>query len=120
MVREAVLATVACVLFVQMGLSEAIQEILRIRLSVASCPKCVTMWGCLVVLLVDGHGLLESVAASFVSAYAAVWLSLAYDGLAVLYNRIYESFTPKPGTPEVAEARTDEDEAVGADEVPEM
>jgi len=98
MFREVALVTVACVLFVQMGLSEAIQNVLRIHLTIASCPKCLTMWSTLAVLVLHGYGVLESVAASFLASYSAVWLALLYDALAVLYNSIYETITPNTGT----------------------
>lgn len=79
MIREAALITLICVLFVQMGLSDAIQETLHVRLRIASCPKCLTMWVTLACLLLHGNRILESVAASFISAYAALWLAMAYD-----------------------------------------
>ena len=114
MFREAALVTASCVLFVQMGLSAAIQDFLGVKFRIASCPKCLTMWTCLATLIINGHGLLESVAASFLSAYAAVWLALVYDALAALYNSIYETIqepdTPEgPGPDEIHEAAdTDE------------
>ena len=114
MLREAALVTVACVLFVQMGLSDAIQGILGVRLRIASCPKCLTMWTCLACLVVHRHGLLESVAASFLSAYAALWLALLYDALAALYNRLYETLPQTPDTPEGPGAQ---DQAPASDEV---
>ena len=38
-----------------------------------------------------GHGILDVIAVSFLSAYAALWLSLLCDKLTILYNKIYES-----------------------------
>ena len=95
MIKEAALITISCVLFVQMGLSEAIQEKLNFKSLIASCPKCLSFWSVLAFSLVNGYGLIPSLAASFIGAYAALWLSLIVDGLAVLYNSIYESITPK-------------------------
>ena len=103
MITEAALVTVSCVLFIQLGLSGAIQELVQVKLRIASCPKCLTFWSCLATLLVHGHGLLESVAASFISSYLALWLCLLYDMLALLYNYIYEQITQTNDTREAPE-----------------
>ena len=89
MILEAALILISCVLFIQMGLSGAIQDFLRIKLRIISCPKCLTFWVTLASLVFQGYGLTESVAASFISAYIALWLSLLYDCMAMLYNKCY-------------------------------
>lgn len=93
MITEAALVVTCCVLFVQMGLSDAIQETLHFKTKLLSCPKCLTFWTCLIVLLIRGHGALPSLAASFVTSYCALWLCLMYDALALLYNYLYEQIT---------------------------
>ena len=112
MMAEAALITASCVLFVQMGLSEAIQETLGFRSKILSCPKCLTFWTCLAWTVFHGYGALPSVAASFISSYCALWLALVYDALAVLYSYCYENITKTPGASEEPEA--------GSDEVPQM
>lgn len=106
MIIEAVLITLCCVLFISMGLSGAVQERTR-RIGFLSCPKCLTFWVCLVYFLASGYPLLDSVTASFISSYSALWLSLVYDLLATLYNKIYETIT-ETDTSEVDEANPDE------------
>lgn len=93
MLREAAMLTLSCVLFVQMGLSDAMQETIRVRLRILSCPKCCTFWSVLVLTLVRGNGIVDSVAVSFASSYLALWLSLLYDYVATIYNKAYESIT---------------------------
>ena len=100
MVREAALITISCVLFVQMGLSEAIQDSFRFKSRIASCPKCLSMWANLAYLLLTRHGLILSVAASFICSYLALWLALAYDAVAILYNYLYDSITKTTDTVE--------------------
>ena len=118
MIAEAVLITLSCTLFVQMGLSEAFQTLLHIKFKIASCPKCLTFWTCLLWLIVDGTGLLLSVATAFVASYCALWLSLIYDALALLYNHLYEQITQTTDTSESAETTAEYDKAnPGADEV---
>lgn len=117
---------VSCVLFVQMGLGEAIRETLHIRLRIASCPKCLTWWICLAYLVAHDYGIIISVAASFILAYAAMWLALALDTLSVVYNKAYEKITQNPGAEEGADtedtAGSDPDglQADSFDEVPQM
>ena len=108
MLKEAALITVSCVLFVQMGLSKAIQERIRFRSVVLSCPKCATFWSVLAYSLITGNGILPSVAASFVSSYCALWLSLLYDALARIYNSCYEAITETDDT--APDAETDDTE----------
>lgn len=109
----------SCVLFVQMGLSGAIQEVLHINLRIASCPKCLSWWICLPYLLLRGYGIVISVAASFLLSYCALWLTLAYDLLATLYNKIYESITQATEDAETR-AEADTEAEADADEVSEV
>ena len=121
MFEEVALITASAVLFVQMGLSGAIQETLHFRSRIASCPRCCAFWSVLAYSLLTRNGVVLSVAASFISAYAAMWLSLLYAALALLYNRAYESITETDGAPEDAEAGVDEPAPASADdEVPKM
>ena len=120
MIKEVALITISAVLFVQMGLSDAIGEILHLRLKIASCPKCATFWSVLAYCMWNGHGLIGSVAASFISSYAALWIVLLYDALALLYNSIYESITETHGAATDAQDGADQSAQVAADEVPQM
>ena len=107
--KDALLLTVSAVLFVQMGLSAAVQDLLRIKFRVVSCPKCLTFWSVLAWSLTHGGAIVESRAASFLSAYTALWLALLYDAIAVLYNKAYDKVSP-----------TDNTDKAGADEMSEL
>jgi len=121
MVREVALITVSAVLFVQMGLSAAIQEVIHLRSVIASCPKCVSFWSVLAYCILTERGVIVSVAASFICAYVAQWIALAYDALALLYNSIYESITETQDTPADAGPGPDCPDAPSAtDEVSQM
>ena len=121
MITEAALILVSCVLFVQAGLSDAIQETLHVRLRIASCPRCLTFWACLAWALLAGRGLLVSVAASFITSYCAMWLCLVYDALALLYNRLYEQITKTQDTAPAPEGSgSPAGQAAGGDEVSKM
>jgi hypothetical protein len=116
MFAESTALTLACVLFVQMGLSNALQEKLHVRLRILSCPKCFTFWSVLALTLASGNDLLGSVVVSFVCSYFALWLSLLYDYLATIYNKVYESIT------QTTDAKTvpDANQAGSTDEVSKM
>ena len=120
MVTEAALITVSCVLFVQMGLSHAIQDKLKFRSEILSCPKCLSYWSVMAYMLLTRHGVIQSIAASFLSSYAALWLSLIYDALAKFYNSCYDAISETTDTPEDAEADATTDTASATDEVPEV
>lgn len=95
---------VSAVLFTRMGLSDEIQRWLRLDLKILSCSKCCTFWCCVVLLLAGKNGVVKSVTVSFIFAYLAQWLALAYDIAAMIFNRVYEKITENPGTQEGAEA----------------
>ena len=105
MTWEVVLVAVSCVLFINMGLSEAIQDIFRLNIRIISCVKCCTFWFSLAFLLINGAGLFASVAASFLLSYAALWLDLGLSYLNTIYNRLYEQInSTEDAKPEATEA----------------
>ena len=107
--KEAAQITVVCVLAVQMGLIDAIGKVIHYEFRVLSCPKCLCLWASLGWHLLHSNPLLDSAFASFVSSYAALWLSLIYDYVATKYNKAYEKVTdsaeaePRPGSNESGE-----------------
>lgn len=114
MIKEVALIMVSCVLFVQMGLSDAITRILRVHFPPLSCVKCLTFWSVLVWSIIAGRNAIELVATSFVASYCALWLSLAYDAVATLYNYIYEQITKTNDTSPDAE-KSDSHAGIQAD-----
>ena len=117
--------TVSSVLFIGMGLSGEIQRILGFSWRILNCPKCLTFWCVLAVLLIGRNPVLHAVAVSFFCSYAAMWLTLALDAAAVKYNYIYGKITENTGTEkgtEAPDASSGEDglETGAFDEVPQM
>ena len=88
--KEAIEITVACVLAIQMGLIDAISHLIHYEFRILSCPRCSVFWISLGWHLFHGHGVLEVTFVSFLSSYAALWLSLLYDAIALGYNYVYE------------------------------
>lgn len=90
MISEAALLAVSCVLFVNMGLSDALQEELGIKSRILSCPKCLTFWSTLAYLAFSKCRIFTAVGASFLFSYAALWLDLGLSALNRIYNEKYE------------------------------
>lgn len=91
--EEAVQITAVCVLAIQMGLVEAVGKVLHYEFRILSCPKCATFWLSLGIHLLHSRPPLDAVFASFLSAYVALWLTLAYDYIATKYNKAYQKIT---------------------------
>ena len=87
--KEAAMIMVSAVLFIQMGLSEAVQEKLHFRCKILSCYKCLNFWLSLIYLGVKGYDFLAVIAVSFLFSYLALWLALLYDIAADFYNSTY-------------------------------
>ena len=126
MILEAAMVLASSVLFIGMGLSGEIQRIAGISLKILNCPKCLTFWSALAILLLNRHPVLPAVAVSFIASYLAMWLTLALDAATVKYTSLYEKITETPG----ASQAPGEDSASGSgadgqqadpdDEVPKM
>ena len=107
--------TVSSVLFIGMGLSGEIQRILGFSWRILNCPKCLTFWCVLAVLLIGRNPVLHAVAVSFLCSYAAMWLTLALDAAAVKYNYLYGKITENPGAEDAGQTA---DPSPGEDGVP--
>lgn len=118
--EDALLLMFSCTLFVQMGLSDAIQHTIHLRFRILSCPKCASFWVTLIYLIASGCRVVESVAASFLFSYLSLWLALGYDMLAELYNTIYEQFFKTSGATENAATDSSKATEAPADELPEV
>lgn len=119
--KEAAEITASCVLFIGMGLEAEVERILSCRFSILSCPKCLTFWSVMVFGVIAGHGLLETIAVSFLSSYAALWLSLLCDELTTIYNKIYETINEQTdGDSEDSEAAGAEGTSAQDSEMPQM
>lgn len=81
----------SCVMAIHMGLVDAILDAYGVKtnIPVITCPKCASFWTVLTFLIVTGHNVIHSVAASFLASYSAVWFDLALGQMDVLYERVY-------------------------------
>ena len=103
--------TVACVLAVHMGLMDGIQSIIKPKVPIIGCVKCLTFWAVLVVCCTHGATLAEMpivVATSFIAAWIAIWLDMLCGLIDKGYEKIYEKI--------YGQDETDKDGAGAADE----
>ena len=89
-----------CTTINHLGLVAAVERIVRRRLPVVNCPKCLAFWSVLILgLSGDGisaanpSGVVHWLAISLLAAYAAVWLELFMYSIDTFYNRIYDTLS---------------------------
>ena len=90
MIVETTLLAIACVLFVNMGLSDALQDFFGLHIAVLSCVKCLTFWCILVYLICVGARFYQVVSVSFIYSYLALWLDIGLSALNKIYNEQYK------------------------------
>ena len=79
---------ISCVLFIHLGLGEAIERTLRVRFVLLRCVKCLTFWSTLAYSLIHSLPLESALCLSFVSAYASLWADIPLAKLANLYEKL--------------------------------
>ena len=88
---EVVAITFSCVMFIHLGLVDAILSVYGIedRVPIVTCPKCLTFWSVLCFLTFSGHNIIMSVAIAFLACYVAIWFDLFLGYMDRLYENIY-------------------------------
>ena len=105
--KDAAEITVVCVLAIQMGLVNAIGTFMHYEFRVLSCPRCLVFWASIGWHLLYSRPFLDSIFVAFISSYAALWLSMMYDAIAVVYNYAYEKIKPETAVTAEAEPGSD-------------
>jgi hypothetical protein len=70
-----------------LGLPQAIASVVA---KVARCPKCLTFWATLIILLMVGSGLLIAVMLSVLMAYLSHYWGLVLMILNDLYDKLWQ------------------------------
>lgn len=107
-IADVAAVTLAAVLANHMGLIETIEGIIRHKLPIINCSRCLTFWSVMAVLIASEwtsaiRHLPVIVATSFLAAYAAMWLELLFGIIDKQYERIYKKTYPESDK-EAAEA----------------
>ena len=72
-----------------LGLISTIERIIKRKLWIIDCPKCLTCWSVMTYQLVTNCNPLPSLAIALLCSYLALWLNLIMYAIDTLYNRIY-------------------------------
>ncbi len=92
-----------------MGLVEAIEGVIRHKIPVLNCSKCLSFWSVLLYGLFSGIRVIPSVAISFLCAFVAVWFALSLGLIDKLYNDVYQdSFASEAASAEAADTEDTE------------
>ena len=84
-----VLVWFSAVMFVHMGLGEAICKTFGFHFILFLCPKCMAFWAVLgYSLLIVKLPIEESVAIAFLLSYVAIWFDLLLGKLADVYESV--------------------------------
>ena len=85
-----------CVTINHLGLVNAIEDIVRHKLPVLNCPKCISFWSVLIygVWEVGFSDIPLILAISFLASYIAIWVELTEGLIDTLYLKIYEKIYP--------------------------
>ncbi len=104
-VLDVAAVTLAAVLVNHMGLIETIEGIIKHKLPIINCSRCLTFWSVLCLLCCNNVAAKPTtiVATSFAAAYAAMWLELLFGIIDKQYDKIYKKTYPEAAK-EAAEA----------------
>lgn len=87
---------ISSVLFIHLGMGEAIEKVLRIRFILLRCSKCLTFWTTAVYsLIIVSYPVEVSLCIGFTCAYAALWVDLLLGKIAVAYEKLTQSMDAK-------------------------
>jgi len=82
-----------CVTMNHLGLIGAIEGVIRHRIPIVNCPKCLSFWTTMVYgcygIARNGTQVMSVLAISFLASYAAIWLELAEGFIDTLYMKLY-------------------------------
>lgn len=107
----AIMVAASCVLYINMGLHDAIVRVTGIDLHITGCPKCLGFWAVLAYCLINGYGIVRSVFAAFSLSYGALWASLLLDTLNTIYNNLYDKLTKTNDTEDSEAEATETDDS---------
>ena len=84
-----VLIWFSCVMFIHMGLADAVAQRLKLQSPLLSCAKCLSFWSVLgYSLLVVQLPLPNCLATAFLMAYASLWAELGLGKIARMYEEL--------------------------------
>lgn len=87
MVKTALIVMMAATLAQHLGLSEAVAKVVS---KILKCPRCLSFWTVLFVLVILDHDPVIAVGLSILMAYLSIWSGLLLIKLNDLYERLWQ------------------------------
>ncbi len=79
--------TLSSVLFIHLGLGEAIAETMRLDFILLRCSKCLSFWASLIALLLAGAQPVRAILIAFLMAYLSLWIDLGLLFMNAIYGK---------------------------------
>lgn len=70
-------------------------QALKVASKIAKCPKCLSFWMTLCVLMADHCNPLIAIGLSFLMAYLSYWLGLLLSLLSKIYDKLWQRLNSK-------------------------
>jgi uncharacterized membrane protein YkvI len=93
--KDVAMLVFTAVMINHLGLIEAVEKIIKHEIPIVNCCKCLSFWLVLAYMLINGYSVINSVATSFLYAWAATWFELLLGVIDHYYMKIYENFYTK-------------------------
>ena len=106
--KDVAMLVFAAVMINHLGLIEAVENIIKHKIPVVNCCKCLSFWLVFAYMLFNGYNVINSVAMSFLCAWLATWFELLLGVIDNYYLRIYENICTKTATTEDTEEEVSE------------
>ena len=89
---EVAMILFSCVAVNHLGLVATIEDIIRHRIPIVDCPKCLTFWAVLTygLLKIGFTDIPLVLAVGFLCAYLAKWFHLLMAYIDILFNMLYD------------------------------
>lgn len=87
MLATALIAMAMAALSHHLGLSEAMSKVIS---KVLKCPRCLSFWTVLLVLVLHGYNVFFAIGLSLLMAYLAIWSELLLGYLNQLYEKLWQ------------------------------
>lgn len=106
--KDVAMLVFAAVMINHLGLIEAVEKIIKRKIPIVNCCKCLSFWLVLAYMLFNGFNVINSVATSFLCAWAATWIELLFGIIDYYFCKVYENFYPKTTNAEDTEKEVSE------------
>lgn len=106
--KDVAMLVFTAVMINHLGLIEAVEEIIKRKIPIVNCCKCLSFWLVLAYMLINGYNVINSVATSFLCAWAATWIELLLGIIDYYYCKVYENFYSETTNAEDTEEKVSE------------